>query len=178
MTASVGFTVAHSVDPIFKHIIDGMALNGPDGDFNLVSLGGWRNTYSYGTPQKILQRGQIAAARRPVDIAVSADYAIFERTAQEIDCDVGCVARSAVLLDPYVVYVFLFHSGKEEVFQHAAIWDTINGYGGLLLVFKEKRPSDATRPHTAPNSHSLWMHWLLQDNVWIFLNPKCDCFTY
>jgi len=29
----------------------------------------------YGTPQKIVQRGQIAAAMRPVDIAVSADYA-------------------------------------------------------------------------------------------------------
>jgi len=33
MAASAGFTVAHSVDPIFKHIFDGMALNG---DFNLV----------------------------------------------------------------------------------------------------------------------------------------------
>jgi len=47
----------------------------------------------YGTPQKIVQRGQIAAAMRPVDIAVSADYAIFKRTAQKIDCDVGCVAK-------------------------------------------------------------------------------------
>jgi len=27
-SASVGFTVAHSVDPIFQHIFDGMALNG------------------------------------------------------------------------------------------------------------------------------------------------------
>jgi len=69
----------------------------------------------HGTPQKIVQRGQIAVAWRPVDIAVSADYAIFERTAQKIDCDVGCVARSAVLLEPYVVYVFLFHSGKERM---------------------------------------------------------------
>jgi len=62
----------------------------------------------YGTPQKIAQRGQIAAARRPVDIAVSADYAIFERTAQKIDCNVGCVARSAVLLEP------LLHGGYNE----------------------------------------------------------------
>jgi len=98
----------------------------------------------YGTPQKIVQRCQIAAARRPVDIAVSADYAIFERTVQKIDCDVGCVARSAVLLEPYVVYVFLFHSGKEKVFQHVAIGDTIKGYGDSFLVFKEKRPNDAT----------------------------------
>jgi len=36
MAASAGFTVAHSVHPICKHIFDGMALNGPDGDFNLV----------------------------------------------------------------------------------------------------------------------------------------------
>jgi len=36
MAASAGFTVSHSVDPIFKHIFDGMALNGPDGDLNLV----------------------------------------------------------------------------------------------------------------------------------------------
>jgi len=97
----------------------------------------------YGTPQKIVQRGQIAAARGPVDIASSAYYAIFQRIEQKIDWDVGCVARSAVLLEPYVVYVFLFHSGK-EVFQHAAIADTINGYG----VFKENRSNDAIRPHT------------------------------
>jgi len=36
MAASAGFTVAHSVDPIFKYIFGGMALNGPDGDINLV----------------------------------------------------------------------------------------------------------------------------------------------
>jgi len=67
--------------------------------------------------------------------AVSADYSIFERTAQKIDCDVGCVARSAVLLEPYDVCVFLFHSGKQKVFHIAAIVDTINGYGGSFLVF-------------------------------------------
>jgi len=36
MVASADFTGAHSVDPIFKPIYDGMALNGPHGDFNLV----------------------------------------------------------------------------------------------------------------------------------------------
>jgi len=115
----------------------------------------WEDISDYHSHQIVLVAGAIeyafpycSAARRPVDIAVSADYAIFERTAQKIDCEVGCVARSAVLLELYVVYVFLFHSGKEKVFQHAAIADTINGYGGFFLVFKEKRPS-----------HSLWVHW-------------------
>jgi len=71
MAASAGY-------PIFT-------LNGPDGVFNLVLLVVNRlwvvgvTLILYGTPQKIVQRGQIAAARRPVDIAVSADYAITYR---------------------------------------------------------------------------------------------------
>ena len=53
-----------------------------------------------GSPQKIVQRGQITAPRRPIDIRISADYSIFENGAQQIDCYVGCVASGPVLLKP------------------------------------------------------------------------------
>ena len=39
-----------------------------------------------GSPQIIVQRSQIRAPRRPIDIRISADYAIFENGAQKIVC--------------------------------------------------------------------------------------------
>ena len=36
-----------------------------------------------GSPQKIVQRGQITAPRRPIDIKISADYSIFENGASD-----------------------------------------------------------------------------------------------
>ena len=58
-----------------------------------------------GSPQKIVQRGQITAPRRPIGIRISADYSIFENGAQKIDCYVGCVASGPVLLKQNVVHV-------------------------------------------------------------------------
>ena len=36
-----------------------------------------------GSPQKIVQRGQITAPRRPINIRISADYSIFENGASD-----------------------------------------------------------------------------------------------
>ena len=64
--------------------------------------------YLNGSPQKIVQRDQITAPRRPIDIRISADYSIFENGTQKIDCYIGCVARGPVLMKPNVVHVILF----------------------------------------------------------------------
>ena len=65
------------------------------------------------SPQKIVQRGQIPAPRRPIDIRITADYLISENGAQKIDCYVGCMESGPVLLKPNVVHVMLFNFWKQ-----------------------------------------------------------------
>ena len=45
-----------------------------------------------GSLQKIVQRGEVTAPRRPIDIRDWSSYSIFINGAQTIDCYVGCVA--------------------------------------------------------------------------------------
>ena len=118
-----------------------------------------------GFPQKIVQRGQITAPRRPIGIRISADYSIFENGAQKIDCYVGCVASGPVLLKANVGHVILFNFWKQKFIEHGTVTLAIHRNGGALLIFEEKWPNDATIPKSAPNSHSLWVHRLLNDAV-------------
>ena len=62
-----------------------------------------------GTPQIIVELCQIAAPRCPNDISTAADNIIFKNRAQNVECSFGCVARSAVLLNPNVVNILLFN---------------------------------------------------------------------
>ena len=121
-----------------------------------------------GSPQNIVQRGQITAPWQSIDIRISADYSIFENGAQKIDCYVGCVASGPVLLKPNVVHVILFNFWKQKFVEHCTVMLAIDRNGGSLLIFEEKWPNDATVPKSAPNSHSLWVHRLLTDDFWIF----------
>ena len=99
-----------------------------------------------GFPQKVVQRGQIIAARRPIDIRISADYLIFENGAQKIDCYIGCVANGSILLKPNVVHVTLFNFLKKKFNEHGIVTLAIDRNGGSLLIFEEKWPNDATVP--------------------------------
>ena len=118
----------------------------------------------------------IIALRRPIDIRISADYSIFEDGAQKIDCYVGCVASGPVLLKPNVVHVILFNFWKQKFVEHGTITLAIVRNGNSLLIIEEKWPNDATIPKPAPNSHSLWVNWLLNDDVWIFWAPNATIF--
>ena len=40
------------------------------------------------------------------------------------------------------------------------------------MIFEERWPNDATVPKSATNSHSLWLHRILNDDLWIFWAPK------
>ncbi|XP_018304756.1 uncharacterized protein [Mycetomoellerius zeteki] len=121
MTSTTGLTVAHTMNPILKYFFDCMSLNFMNGNFNLVFQGInclWMISVTFifnGTPQKIIQWSQVTASRRPIDISISADYSIFENTAQKIDCNVGCVARSAILLKPNVICVIIFNFAVRTV---------------------------------------------------------------
>ena len=95
MTAAAGLTVPHSINPIFHHIFDCLGFNPMNDNFDFVFQGInrlWMISVTpilNGSPQKIVQRGQITALRRPIDIRISADYSIFENGAQKIDCYFG-----------------------------------------------------------------------------------------
>ena len=100
-----------------------------------------------GSPQKIVQRCQITAPRQPIDIRISADYSIFENGARKIDCYVGCVASGPVLSKPNVVHVILSNFWKQKFGEHGTV---------TLAIGR----------------NSLWVHWLLNDDVWIFWAPN------
>ena len=103
-----------------------------------------------------------------MDIRISADYSIFENDAHKIDCYLGCVESGPVLLKSNVVHVILFNFWKQKFVEHGTVTLAIDRNGSLLLIFEEKWPNDATVPKPAPNSHSLWVHRLLNDDFRIF----------
>ena len=97
MTATAGLTVPHSINLIFQYIFDCLGFNPINGYSDFVFQGHNRlrmvsvTLILNGSPQEIVQWGQITAPRRPIDIRISADYSIFENGAQKIDCYIGCV---------------------------------------------------------------------------------------
>ena len=88
MTAMADFTILHSINPIFQYIFDWLGFNPMNGNFDFVFQEFNRlwvvsvTLILNGSSQKIVQRGQITAPRRPIDFRISADYSIFENGAQ------------------------------------------------------------------------------------------------
>ena len=120
MTATAGFTLPHSINPIFQYIFDCLSFNPMNGNLDFVFQGLNRlcmvsvTLIHNDSPPKIVQRGQITSPRRPIDIRILAHYTIFENNAQKIDCYVGCVASGPVLLKPNVVYLILLIFGNKN----------------------------------------------------------------
>ena len=108
-------------------------------------------------------------------LRIAADYLIFENGAQKIDCYFGCVESGPVLLKPDAVHVILFNFWKQKFVKHGTVTLAIDRNGGSLLIFEEKCTNDATVSKSEPNRHSLWVHRLLNDDVWTFCpnNRKC-----
>ena len=151
MTATAGLKVTHSINPIFQYIFNCLGFNPMNGNFDFVFQGLnrlWMVSVTlilHGSSQKIVQRGQITAPRRPIHIRNSADYSIFENSAQNIDCDVGCVLSGPVLLKPNV-HVILFNFWKQKFVEHGTVMLAIDRKGSSLLIFEEKWSTDATVP--------------------------------
>ena len=162
MAASAGHTVAYTIGPIFKHIIDFVQLYFTNGfsniafkSVNCLWLVGVTLIF-YGTPQIIVQQCQIAARRWRNDISSAAENAIFKNRAQNIECSFACVARSAVLLEPRVANILLFNFCEQKLVQYSPIMITIDCNGLSLLIFEEKWPNYASGPESTPNSDSLY----------------------
>ena len=173
MTAAADLTVPHSINLIFQYIFDCLGFNPMNRNFDFVFQGLNRlwvvsvTLILNGSPQKIVQRGQITAPRRPIDIRISADYSIFENGVQKIGCYVGCVASGPVLLKPNVIHVILFNFWKPKFVEHGTVTLAIDRNDDSLFIFEKKWPNDTIVLKSAPNSHS-WVHRLLNDDVWIF----------
>ena len=157
MIATSGLTLPHSINPIFQYIFDCSGFDPMNVNFDFVFQGLnrlWMVSVTLilnGSPQKIVQRGQITVPRRPIDNRISADYSIFENGAQKIDFYVGCVVSSPVLLEPIVVHVILFNFWKQKFVEHGTVTLAIDRNSGSLIIFKEKWPNNANVPKFAPN---------------------------
>ena len=101
-----------------------------------------------GTPQIIVQLRQIAAPRWSNDISSAADNEIFKNRSQNIECSIGCVARSAVLLKPNVANTLLFNLCGQKFVQYGPITIAIDCNGFSLLIFEEKLPNYAFGPRS------------------------------
>ena len=112
--------------------------------FQMVSLARIRNS----SLQKIVQRGQITALRRPIEIKISADYSIFENGAQKIDYYVGCVASGLVFLKHNVVHVILFNFLKQKFVAHSMVTVAIDRNGRSLLIFEKNDPMKPPHQNT------------------------------
>ena len=146
MTATADLTVPHSINPIFQYIFDCLGFNTMNGHFDFVFQGLnrlWMVSVTLilnGSRQKIVQRGQITAPRRPIDIRILADYPIFENGAQKIDCYVGCVASGPVLLKPNVVHVILFNFWKQKFVEHGTVMLALTVTAAPFSFSKKNRP--------------------------------------
>ena len=122
--------------------------------------------------QIIVQRCQIAARRWPNDISSAADNVIFKNKAQNIECSLGCVARSADLLEPNVANILLFNFCEQKFIQHGSITIAINSNGLSLLIFEEKWPNYISGSKSAPNSDLFWVCRLFNVCVRVFCAPN------
>ena len=85
MTSTVGLTLAHSINPNFSVHFRLFGLQSRERQLRfrlnrlwMVSVTIILNDFL----QKIVQRGEIKAPTRPIDIRISADYSIFENGAR------------------------------------------------------------------------------------------------
>ena len=125
-----------------------------------------------GTPQILVQRYQIVAARWPNNINSAADNAILKNRVQNIECSFGCVARSAVLLKPNIANILLFNFSEEKFFQYGPVTIAIDCNGLSLHICEEKWPNYATGPKSAPNSNSFWVRRLFNVCMRVFYAPN------
>ena len=96
----------------------------------------------------------------------------FRKGYKKIDCYVSCVTSGLVMLEHNVIHVILFNFLKQKFVKYGTVMLVIDRSDISLLIFEEKWPNDATVPKSAPNSHSLWVHQFLNDEVWIFRAPN------
>ena len=96
----------------------------------------------------------------------------LKNRAQNIDCSLGYVARSAVLLEANVANILLFNFCEQKFVQHGPIMIAIDCNSLSLLIFEEKCPNYASGPKSAQNSGSFWIRRLFNVSKWASSEKK------
>ena len=104
----------------------------------------------------------------PNDISSVAENAIFKNRTQNI----GCVARSTVLLKSNVTNILLVNFCEQKFVQYGPITIAIDCNGLSLLIFDEKWSNYASGPISTPNSDSFYVCWLCNVCVRVFCAPN------
>jgi len=81
------------------------------------------------------------------------------------------VARSAILLESYVIGIHIVHFRPQEAY-HRSVGLAVDGYGHARFVLEDVRTDDSSRPKFAPNSDFLGMHLELVYLAWICIVPN------
>ncbi|KAG8253278.1 hypothetical protein J6590_039620 [Homalodisca vitripennis] len=87
---------------------------------------------------------------------------------QNVHGVVSCVARSAVLLKPHVVYIVQF--GLKEIRYRSVVF-TVDSDGLTNVVLENIRTNHTASPKSAPNSNFLLMHRYLVNLMWVGVVP-------
>ena len=90
---------------------------------------------------------------------------------QNVHRDVRCMARTAILLEPHVVYVHIVQFGPKEIGYRHSVVLVVDGDGLTNVVFKKVRTDDVAGAKSAPNSNFLWVHCHLVNIVWVGVVP-------
>ena len=74
---------------------------------------------------------------------------------QNVHRGICCVARSIVLLEPHVVYVYIVQFGPKEICFHRSVALVVDGDDLNKVVLKKVRTSDDASPKSAANNNFL-----------------------
>ena len=99
-----------------------------------------------------------------------ADNVIFKNRAQNIECSLGCVPRSAVLLKLNVANPLKFLWRKIRSTWPITIAIDCNGLP--LLIFQEKWSNYVAGPKSAPNNDSFWMRRIFNVCMLVYIPAK------
>lgn len=161
-SSTTDLIIAYSINPIYEYnfICLGPYLSKSELIFGFdVSNCFWIVSITlilHRSAKNIVQCHQIPGPWRLISIIIFTDYSIFENWTHNIDCDMCCITRSAVLLKPNGVHVFWNNYSKKLISQHCTVTET-------WVV-------DITKRKSEPNSDSLSIFWPFYGNMCISEN--------
>ena len=119
------------------------------------------------TPQPKVTSRQIGAARWPSHRAISSNPALAEILVKpQAGWTVPVRRRSVLLPDKASIVEFtdLLEDRKDGILQHLQV------AGASECFVKEDWSQKSSGPDTCPNSNTLRVKWLCQDDLWIFFS--------
>jgi len=92
-----------------------------------------------------------------IHVAAARDNYALKSFVQNVHRGMRCVARSAILLEPHVIGIYIIHFRPQEI-AYRSVALAVDDYGNARFVLEEVWTDDSTRSKSAPNSDFLGMH--------------------